>query len=101
VGTGSLDRDRWGALVDRFMGDLGAQQVKGHPLDVRENVRFKGGHLARWVHARYPGVGCALAIEMKKFYMDEWTGRADPDVVVAIGRALERATVALRTCLRV
>lgn len=77
VGTGSLDRDRWGHVVDRFMDDLAGRQVSGHPLDVRENVRFQGGHLSRWVHERYDGAGCALAIELKKVFMDEWTGALD------------------------
>ncbi|MDQ3079598.1 MAG: N-formylglutamate amidohydrolase, partial [Pseudomonadota bacterium] len=27
---------------------------------------------------RYPGVGCAIALEFKKFFMDEWTGEPDP-----------------------
>jgi hypothetical protein len=67
---------------------------------VRENVRFKGGYLPRWVHANYPRVGCALALEFKKFYMDEWTGRADPDVVTEVGRVLLHATSAVRACLR-
>ncbi len=49
----------------------------GHQLDVRENVRFEGGHLCQWVHERYAEVGCALAIELKKTFMDEWTGVPD------------------------
>jgi hypothetical protein len=45
---------------------------------VRENVAFQGkGEQTRFVHARYPGRGCAIALEFKKFFMDEWTG--DPD----------------------
>ena len=74
VGTGSLDRDRWGHIVERFMGDLAQQRVAGHSLDVRENVRFEGGYLSQRVHERYPESGCALAIELKKVFMDEWTG---------------------------
>ena len=77
VGTGSLDRDRWGHIVERFMGDLAQQRVAGHSLDVRENVRFEGGYLSQRVHERYPESGCALAIELKKVFMDEWTGTPD------------------------
>jgi N-formylglutamate deformylase len=90
VGTGSLDRDRWGSLVDRFMADLRsvvAPYGDGH-LDVRENVVFKGRHLAEWVHERYPQTGCALAIEVKKFFMDEHTGQLDDDLTRAVGDAL-------------
>jgi len=77
VGTGSMDRDEWGPLVDRFIAELGGQEVNGHRLDVRENVRFRGGHLARWAHDRYPGRAGVLAVELKKVFMDEWTGEID------------------------
>jgi N-formylglutamate deformylase len=74
VGTGSLDRDRWGPLVDRFIADLAS-----HPLglDVGENVKFKGRHFAAWINEEFPGNGCCLAIEFKKTFMDEWTGQLD------------------------
>lgn len=77
VGTGSLDRDRWAAVVDTLIDTLNGTEVDGRPLDVRENVRFTGANLARWVHDRYPETGCALALEFKKTFMDEWTGRVD------------------------
>lgn len=42
VGTGSLDRARWAPLVDAFNAALDAETVGGRPIDVRENVKFKG-----------------------------------------------------------
>lgn len=86
VGTGSLDSARWGRLVERFMADLSA-----HPagLDVRENVRFKGRHLAAWVHQRFAGTGCCLALEFKKTFMDEWTGKLDEKRLVTLIEALD------------
>ena len=56
--------------------------------DVRLNVKFRGGNFVRWVNAAYDGVGCALAIEFKKTFMDEWTGLPD-------GPLLERARAAV------
>lgn len=88
LGTGSLDRERWGGLVDRFMADLGTVEVAGRPLDVRENVRFRGGHLSRWVHAAFPGQACCLAVEVKKFFMDERTGELDEAVWAGVQEAL-------------
>jgi N-formylglutamate deformylase len=90
VGTGSLDRRRWGPLVDGFLEDLGRPEGGSARLDVRENVRFRGGHLSRWVHERYAGVGCALALEFKKVFMDEWSGECD-------GTRLQGLTGALAT----
>ena len=72
-----MDRERWGHLVDHFTHDLEQQVVRGHHLDVRENVRFEGGYLCQWVHDRYEHTGCALAVELKKVFMDEWTGTPD------------------------
>jgi N-formylglutamate deformylase len=88
LGTGSLDRERWGGLVDRFMADLRTVEVAGRPLDVRENVRFRGGHLSRWVHAAFGGQACCLAVEVKKFFMDERTGELHEAVWAGVQEAL-------------
>jgi N-formylglutamate deformylase len=89
VGTGTLDRARWGDLVDRFCADLAACRVRGHALDVRENVAFMGGEMAAWVHRTFPATGCALAIEVKKTFMDEWSGRANEAHLAELSRALQ------------
>jgi len=88
LGTGSLDRKRWGGLVDRFLEILSSTQVIGRPFDVRENVKFKGGHLSQWVHRNFPRSGCCLAIEVKKFFMDEWTGVPDYSRIRAVREVL-------------
>ncbi len=89
IGTGTMERERWAPVVDRFIADLRGFDFLGRSLDVRENVRFRGGNFPRRVHERFPETGCALAVEMKKFFMDEWTGRPDPVIMEAICRALK------------
>jgi hypothetical protein len=71
------------------MGDLAAHELLGRHLDVRENIRFQGGHLSLWVHEHFPDSACCLAIEFKKFWMDEWTGSISPEEYEAIPQALE------------
>jgi len=93
VGTGSLDRDRWGAVADAFHDALSHR-------DVRENVRFRGGELSRWVNARYRDRGCALAIEFKKTFMDEWTGTLDEGHLEDLRRDVAGAVPALTAALR-
>jgi N-formylglutamate amidohydrolase len=88
VGTGSLDHGQWHDLVDGFIADLRECDVLGHHLDVRENVRFRGGELSRWINGRYDELGCALAIEFKKTFMDEWTGAVDESRLEALRDAL-------------
>lgn len=88
LGTGTLlARTPWARLIDRFTSDFRSCKRPGGTLyDVRENVKFLGGQFRRWIHERYPGVGCCLSIEMKKFFMDEWTGVPDQAEIDAIGR---------------
>ncbi len=88
VGTGALDRSRWGHVVDAFIDGLRTRVVDGHHLDVRENIRFRGGHLSRWVATNYPDTGCTLSLEFKKLFMDEWTGECDTEHVAELRRTL-------------
>lgn len=100
VGTGSLDRERWGDVVDVFNSTLAAQELSDGPLDVRENVRFKGANLARWVHERYPDKGICLALEFKKSFMDEWTGQPDAARIAELSQALAATLQPLAATLR-
>lgn len=88
IGTGSMDRDFWAPVVDRFISDLRNHDFPGGRLDVRENVKFLGREVPRFVHENFPGTGCAIAVETKKFFMDEWTGRRDDGLFAAMSDAL-------------
>lgn len=77
IGTGSMDRAQWAPIVDRLIADLRRCDVRGHKLDVRENVKFFGGHFCQSLHRDFPGAVCSIAIEFKKTFMDEWTGEVD------------------------
>jgi N-formylglutamate deformylase len=92
VGTGTLDRELWDHIVDRFIKDLSAFDFLGRHLDVREYIKFKGRKLARWIHNKFPHSACVLSIEFKKFFMDEWTGKADEEQLETIREAL-RSTI--------
>jgi hypothetical protein len=93
VGTGTMtDRGRWAHLINRFINDLACFDFPGGKLDVRENVRFRGGACAAWAHRTFPDAACVLSVEVKKFFMDEWTGEVDETLLEAVGLAL-RSTV--------
>jgi hypothetical protein len=100
VGTGTMDRERWGPVVDAFMGSLRAFDYRGRRLDVRENVKFRGGQFSRWIHENFPTAACSLAIEFKKFFMDEWSGEPDPVQLDAIRTALATSVPAVLEVLR-
>lgn len=88
IGTGTMDRDYWGAIVDRLIHDLRQYDFEGRNLDVRENVKFRGGHFGRWIHETFPRRVCSIAIEVKKFFMDEWSRTAAPQQIEKISQAL-------------
>ena len=87
IGTGSLDTARWGPLVEAVTKRFAA---RGH--DVRENVRFRGGHFSAWAHETFRGDVAVLAFEFKKVFMDEWSGVCDP-------AAIERTRASLAECV--
>jgi hypothetical protein len=85
IGTFSMPREHWAYLIDPLIGSLGDFDFNGRKLDVRENVAFQGkGYQTRFVHERYPLRACAIALEFKKFFMDEWTGQPDPAEIEAM-----------------
>ena len=89
LGTGSLNRQYWQPVVERFICDMRRFDFLGRQLDVRENVKFQGGYFAQWVHQHFPHSGCVLAIEVKKFFMNEWTNQLDDAKMSAIHEALK------------
>jgi len=93
LGTGTMDRERWAPLVERWLAEMGSHDYFGRRLDVRENVRFFGGHLPGWIHQNFPESVCALAIEVKKFFMDEWSGELNHEQHAEIQSALSRAAI--------
>jgi N-formylglutamate amidohydrolase len=99
VGTGTMDRDHWTSLVDTFVTALRNERFRNRPLDVRENVKFMGGHFPSWVHSRYPRRVCVLSLEFKKFFMDEWGATANIAALEELRVALRNATNATRPAL--
>ncbi|MEO5324047.1 N-formylglutamate amidohydrolase [Mesorhizobium sp. CC13] len=101
IGTFSMDRKRWAPVVDPFMEKLRGHRLDGRRLDVRENVSFQGkGEQTRFVHANFPRTGCAIAVEFKKIFMDEWSGEPDWPAIRQLRVALASTVPVLETALR-
>ncbi len=96
LGTGTLDRERWAPVIDGFISDLSSYDFRGRSLDVRENVKFRGGNMSRWINEKFPNNACSLAVELKKFFMDEWTGQVDQKVYDEITPALRSTLPGIR-----
>ena len=50
LGTRSMDRTYWNPIVDRWLAEMREYDYLGRSLDVRENVKFFGGHFPTWIH---------------------------------------------------
>jgi N-formylglutamate amidohydrolase len=88
IGTGTMDRMYWAPLVDRFINELSSADIQGRKLDVRENIKFRGGYFPTWIHKNFPESACCISVEFKKFFMDEWSGLPDWDMIGAISAML-------------
>jgi len=95
LGTGTMERWAWSGVVDRWLDAMRSFDYMGRRLDVRENVKFFGGQVPRWIHENFPRTVCALAIEVKKFFMNEWTGELDGEQHQTIGKVLAMAAAAV------
>lgn len=91
LGTGTMARALWSPIVDCWLHAMREFDFLGRHLDVRENVKFFGGQLPRWIHENFSNSVCVLAIEVKKFFMNERTGELNIEVHQAIGNALAHA----------
>lgn len=91
LGTGSLPQ-RWSKVAQTFVDVMSSHKALGEPLDVRSNIKFKGRQVSAWTHENYGGVGCALSIEFKKIFMDEWTDDVDWETQSVLADALMATT---------
>ncbi len=41
VGTGTMNRELWAPIIDRFISDMQSFNNEGSKLDVRENIKFQ------------------------------------------------------------
>jgi len=88
VGTESIVNVRWKPLSKRFITELRKADYLNHQLDVRENIKFKGGNFPRWINKTFSKSGCAISVEVKKIFMNEWTGELYGKKHHAIGAVL-------------
>ncbi|MDF9798211.1 N-formylglutamate deformylase [Catalinimonas alkaloidigena] len=79
IGTQNMNRKQWAAVVDTLIQSFREYNFEGRHLDVRENVKFKGGYFSKWINDHYGDRVCVLPVEVKKFFMNEWTGEANQD----------------------
>ncbi len=74
IGTKNMDYEVWQPVLKVMIDTFKQFDYNGRNLDVRENIKFKGGYFGQWLFEQYGKKICPVSIEFKKFFMDEWTG---------------------------
>ena len=75
LGTEPISRKKFHAEISFLLERFNDMTVSGRKISVGENEVFKGGYLARRLCARHPENLAVFAIEFKKVFMDEWSGK--------------------------
>ena len=87
LGTFSMPPGRWRHVLDALVEGVRSFEYPGRRLSIGIDVAFQGrGALTRFVHENFPRTGCAIALEVKKFFMDEWTGVPHREHIAALQR---------------
>ncbi|MCK5665748.1 MAG: N-formylglutamate amidohydrolase [Thiotrichaceae bacterium] len=81
LGTTSVKSDSWRPVIESWLAALKNIKLDGAEVTAAENDIFYGkGYLAAHCHGLYDNV-LVLATEVKKVFMNELTGEADPVVL--------------------
>lgn len=78
IGRSTMDSSYY-PVVHKLTQALNGLAIKGETLDCREDVKFPGGYLSRYLHAKYPHKVLSLSIEFKKIFMDEHSSIVDEE----------------------
>lgn len=81
IGFKPVNCERFGRFIDDFIRRLAEVSIDGHRLRVTENEIFSGGYLSRRLSSKYYDRLLVLAIEFKKLYIDEWSGKISEPVL--------------------
>ncbi|MFO7897143.1 MAG: N-formylglutamate amidohydrolase [Candidatus Cloacimonadales bacterium] len=87
IGTSNMP-PKWQPFILDLQAKMQEFKINGNPLDVRIDIKYPGGNFPRWVHRTFPETGCAVALEFKKIYMNEWTGKVDYEVLDSLKRLI-------------
>lgn len=91
MGTRNMNQEKWRPLLDAVIENFQTFDYDGRNLDVRENVKFKGGYFGQWLYEQYGDKICPISVEFKKFFMDEWTAEPFQKDIKLIDKLLKNS----------
>ena len=95
LGTAYTD-PKWRPLIDQLTAFISKENLYEGPIDIRENIKFKGGYLSQLISKKFGAYGCVLSFEFRKDFMDEWTGAPDLPRVVSCKQLLMNSIQVLK-----
>jgi N-formylglutamate deformylase len=81
LGTRAVNREYFSPLIDLFLKEVSGMTVEGYPVRTGENQAFGGGYLTRKYARVFNRQVLVLAVEYKKIFMDECTGKEYPEIL--------------------
>jgi N-formylglutamate amidohydrolase len=100
VGTRWVDMARWGAAVDAFLAALRASTFAGAPIEPELDRPFRGGYVPQRLNGTYGDRVLTLPVELRKSFMDEWTGAVEAARLDELRAAVQAAALAARTAMK-
>jgi N-formylglutamate amidohydrolase len=92
LGTAFLDNHLYQHLIKLMSWQLSAIEIPGIDVDVMLNEVYVGdGFHAQFVHDNFGKHVALIPLEIKKIYMDEYTGKKDEVIFKWIKQGLERS----------
>lgn len=87
----------WRPVLNKFEEVLRAYPYPDGQLDVREDIRFEGqhSHFMQWILNRFGEKAFVPSIEIKKIFMDEWTGTVYRDKLEHLIKAFKKTAPAV------
>jgi N-formylglutamate deformylase len=89
LGTQNMNGELWRPVIEALTKSFRSFNFEGRSLDVRENIKFKGGYFGKWLYERYGSAICPISIEFKKIFMDEHTGAGDASRISQLSAVIE------------
>lgn len=92
---------KWQEFIHAFSDAMkSAASRQSIDLDIRENIKFKGGNLAQHIIKKCSEYGCVISIEFRKDFMDEWSGEVYHNEVVSYNKLLKDTVSAIQSFIK-
>jgi len=78
IGRSNMSQTHY-PVIKRLTDLINGSLLDGEAIDCRQDVKFSGGNLSRYLHSKYEGRVISISVEFKKIFMDEWDGVLNED----------------------